>query len=219
MAEALQVVASFLSVTTTKLGHTLALPVSIPREPVRVSLQEVDGVQDLSILIPLVFHRNEVLSKVKIELLSLNEWHGWHVAAEQWTTWILVVALALPMYSGYRAYKPSAPKVVKLSEPGPLAKVRLEYLSHTLEQQTATASLYEREEISSYHFDPTNPHHQARVQQILLQLGLDRVSRDSLDSRWSVQWSNSWFIGEDGDSRKRILFQWYLLLPGGLYVT
>ncbi|KAF8814447.1 hypothetical protein BYT27DRAFT_7250030 [Phlegmacium glaucopus] len=104
------------------------------------------------------------------------------------------------------AYKPLAP-----------AKVQLGYLSHTQEQKAATASLYERKEISSYNFDPTNLQSQANAQQVLLQLGLGRTARDWLDSRWSVQWSNSWSIGDDGDSRKRMLFQWYLLLLGNIY--
>ena len=55
---------------------------------------------------------------------------------------------------------------------------------------------------------------QESAQDLLQQLGLDQPSRSSLDSCLNIQWSNSWNVGpeEAGDSRKRILFQWYLQL-------
>lgn len=42
------------------------------------------------------------------------------------------------------------------------------------------------------------------------QHGLDRAARESLDSRWNVQWSTSWPLGPIGDRRRRALVQWYM---------
>lgn len=42
--------------------------------------------------------------------------------------------------------------------------------------------------------------------------GLDRLSRDALESKWNVQWANSWPVGTLGDRRRRILFQWCFLI-------
>ena len=86
------------------------------------------------------------------------------------------------------------------------------FLSHTIEQAKATTDLYANGRQDCHLFTPEDPCSQEVAQALLRQLGLDRQSRTSLDSRWNVQWSNSWNIGpeEMGDTRRRILFQWYL---------
>ena len=37
---------------------------------------------------------------------------------------------------------------------------------------------------------------------------LDHSSRQNLESKWNVQWSNAWSVGKLGDQRCRSLFQW-----------
>ena len=54
--------------------------------------------------------------------------------------------------------------------------------------------------------DRSDQQHEAQT--ILMMHGLDRGSRDNLESRWSVAWSNSWVVGGEGDKQRHILFQW-----------
>jgi hypothetical protein len=93
-------------------------------------------------------------------------------------------------------------------------QVQTRFLSHTSEQAQATTDLYANNRQDCQLFIPEDLRSQECARNLLLQLGLDRPSRSSLDSRWNVQWSNSWIVGpeKEGDTRKRILFQWYLQL-------
>ncbi|KAF8803485.1 hypothetical protein BYT27DRAFT_7303366 [Phlegmacium glaucopus] len=185
----------------TKLGHTLGLPVSLPPEPrswITDNMQRRSKALNVCCL-----YVTDLLPPLSLPLLD-KPLHLFSNSGLQ-RPWAMEDS-ELAILSENWPYKLLAP-----------AKVQLEYLSHTQEQKAATASLYEGKEISSYNFDPTKLQSQANVQQVLLQLGLSRTARDWLDSRWSVQWSNSWSIGDDGDSRKRMLFQWYLLLLGNIY--
>jgi hypothetical protein len=71
------------------------------------------------------------------------------------------------------------------------------------------ARLYSEGRFDHHTFFKGDVDSQQRAQELLSQLGLDRQSRSSLESRWNIQWSNSWDVGVDGaDSRRRILFQW-----------
>jgi hypothetical protein len=80
------------------------------------------------------------------------------------------------------------------------------YLAHTAEQATAVAQAYKECRQDHHTFIKADAASQQRAQELLLQLGLDRPSRSSLESRWSIQWSNGW--DDKTDSRRRILFQW-----------
>ena len=37
---------------------------------------------------------------------------------------------------------------------------------------------------------------------------LNYTSRQNLESKWNIQWSNAWPVGYLGDKRRRSLFQW-----------
>ena len=46
------------------------------------------------------------------------------------------------------------------------------------------------------------------VQDLLSKLGLDQATHTALDGQWNIQWSTKWPVGQEGDFRKCILFQW-----------
>lgn len=91
----------------------------------------------------------------------------------------------------------------------PPTKVPIRHLAHTTEQIRETVQLYGENRQQSLVFDRNHPSSQTEARRLLSQLSLDSVSRSSLDSRWNVQWSTRWDIGDEGDGRRRILFQWY----------
>ena len=80
------------------------------------------------------------------------------------------------------------------------------YLAHTAEQVAAVVQTYKEGRHDHHIFIKDDAASQKCAQELLLQLGLDRPSRSSLESRWSIQWSNGW--DDKTDSRRRILFQW-----------
>jgi hypothetical protein len=80
------------------------------------------------------------------------------------------------------------------------------YLAHTAEQVTAVAQTYNDNRHDHHTFVKGDAAGQQCAQDLLLQLGLDRLSRSSLESRWNIQWSNGWV--DKTDFRRRILFQW-----------
>jgi hypothetical protein len=41
----------------------------------------------------------------------------------------------------------------------------------------------------------------------LVPLGLDRPSHERLEGRWNVQWSTSWTVEGENDTRRHILYQ------------
>jgi hypothetical protein len=82
------------------------------------------------------------------------------------------------------------------------------YLAHTTEQAEAVQALYRKSAQDLHKFEIGNAGSQQIAQALLLQLGLDRAARAALDGRWNVQWSTKWAVGQEGDFRKRILFQW-----------
>lgn len=68
--------------------------------------------------------------------------------------------------------------------------------------------LYEENKQDHHIFIKNDRGSQSAAQTLLIELGLDRISRKSLESRWNVQWSNGWTIGDGDDLRRRMLFQW-----------
>lgn len=69
-------------------------------------------------------------------------------------------------------------------------------------------ALYRKSGQDIHKFELGNAGSQKIAQDLLSQLGLDRVARTALDGRWNIQWSTKWPVGQEGDFRKRILFQW-----------
>lgn len=96
-------------------------------------------------------------------------------------------------------------------------QVQTRFLSHTNEQRHTVADFYDAPEGQhSYRiFEKGDPAGQTQARALLIELGLDQVSRNALDSRWNVQWSTAWDVGWKGDSRKCTLFQWCLFLIRG----
>ncbi|KAF8874445.1 hypothetical protein CPB84DRAFT_1853613 [Gymnopilus junonius] len=90
------------------------------------------------------------------------------------------------------------------------ARVQTRHLAHTPEQAKQVSQLYAESSETRRHFTKGDASSQRQARQLLEQLGLDEESRSSLESHWNVQWSTSWNV-EDGDKRRRILFQWYNL--------
>lgn len=90
--------------------------------------------------------------------------------------------------------------------------MQLKHLALDAVQLASIESIYQEERETCLTFTKDHPEDQSRAQDYLTSLGLDREAREALESRWSVQWSTSWDNGKGGDKRRRILFQWYIVL-------
>jgi hypothetical protein len=89
--------------------------------------------------------------------------------------------------------------------------MKLSFLVHTDQQRWATEALYENNKQICYVFEKGNKLDQQQAQAHLKALGLDRDMREHLESRWRIQWSNSWSVcspGTKDDEQRHILFQW-----------
>ena len=89
-------------------------------------------------------------------------------------------------------------------------QVQIDYLVYDPTQRTAITELYNDSGQTCHVFAKGNQLDQQRAQAILKELGLDRNTRNHLESHWKVQWSNSWSVGSGSmkDERRHILFQW-----------
>ena len=72
-------------------------------------------------------------------------------------------------------------------------KVEVSFLVQDADQKTAMA-IYKDNKYLHYTFLKDRRDQQHEAQTILMMHGLDRGSRDNLESRWSVAWSNSWVV-------------------------
>ena len=89
-----------------------------------------------------------------------------------------------------------------------LLKVQTRYLAHNNEQASTMADIYSDRRFEICLFKRGDWQSQKEAQELLVQLGLDRISRRSLDSRWNAQWSNSWAL--ESDFQRKTLYQWYV---------
>lgn len=92
-----------------------------------------------------------------------------------------------------------------------LIQVNHKSLAATQSQQHEISKLYAAKKEVSLVFN-ASPADQADAQQFMLLYGLDRTTRDALESRWNIAWSAGWKVGDDGDQRRRCLLQWYALI-------
>ena len=90
------------------------------------------------------------------------------------------------------------------------AKVYTEHLVLSLEQKTQLDSLYSTPgyiQDTQYKGDSTEEQLAALGAQ--KELGLDDTSREALDDRWSIHWTNGERV-KGGRENKRALYQWYV---------
>lgn len=90
-------------------------------------------------------------------------------------------------------------------------QVQLKQLALNTVQHAAIELMYREKQETCLLFAKDHAEDQSQALDHLTLLGLDRDARDTLESRWSVQWSTSWDNGKGGDKRRRILFQWYTI--------
>ena len=85
--------------------------------------------------------------------------------------------------------------------------VEIKRLALEPSQLEAIEHIYsERCEVTSQFLETA--HDQKDVQDFLTSHLLDHTSWQNLESRWNIQWSNSWPVRKSGDWQCRSLFQW-----------
>lgn len=82
-------------------------------------------------------------------------------------------------------------------------------LALNTEQRSSIDSIYRTKQETVLMF-PSDKSGQENAAQVMHHHGLDRQSREALESRWSIQWSTSWPSGAPGNRLWRILLQWYV---------
>ncbi|KLO11763.1 hypothetical protein SCHPADRAFT_830505 [Schizopora paradoxa] len=75
-------------------------------------------------------------------------------------------------------------------------------------QLSQIESIYRDKKEYIVEYSESNAHHQQEASQVLQDLLLDRPSRESLDSRWTIRWSTK--SKGKGKKWQRTLFQWYV---------
>ncbi|KZT18813.1 hypothetical protein NEOLEDRAFT_1173364 [Neolentinus lepideus HHB14362 ss-1] len=141
---------------------------------------------------------------VLLAVISISCSHLVLAFADGWVVWRVSVGKPtfhiLPMH-------PTTPKSSKpLSRPRKLyAKPELDKLAFDAAQQSAAGAIYEHGDSISQQYIPDSLTEQAHVRQFLMAHGLDRQSRQQLESRWNVQWSTRWQVA--GDIWRRTLLQ------------
>ena len=88
----------------------------------------------------------------------------------------------------------------------------MDRLSLTATQRNQIQGIYAVRQETTYIFSPDDEQQQHFAHKFLRDQGLDRQSRERLESRWNTQWSNHWSINKGTDRRGRYLFQWYSIL-------
>lgn len=83
-----------------------------------------------------------------------------------------------------------------------------QHLQLNPEQKARLSTMYEQADVLSMDFSADNSAAQELAQRKLTEIGLDRTVRNSLESRWNVQWSTTWALKKVNDQQKRILYQW-----------
>ncbi|KAJ4492035.1 hypothetical protein C8J55DRAFT_485974 [Lentinula edodes] len=84
------------------------------------------------------------------------------------------------------------------------AKVNLKQLCVDDTQRKSINLVYNSSKNSILQYRLEDPQEQQNALEVLQKLGLDRPSRETLESRWNITWSVTW----GKNKQKWILFQW-----------
>ncbi|KAH9942659.1 hypothetical protein B0H21DRAFT_710230 [Amylocystis lapponica] len=122
-----------------------------------------------------------------------------------------VIRVLFPYVTAMANTQPGGSRIQESSPSGPgrnlSVKIKTRYLSLSDAQISAITTIYASGSDNCHVYAKSNPLDQRRVQQELTFLGLDRETRDNLESRWSIQWSTGWKSGKKGDHVRRTLYQ------------
>ncbi|KAJ4499163.1 hypothetical protein C8R41DRAFT_755296, partial [Lentinula lateritia] len=80
-------------------------------------------------------------------------------------------------------------------------------LSLSLEHRAELNEIYSSSRVVSIEFPPNDPRAQEEAQARLVEIGLDKNTRELLESRWNIQWSKTWARTKTNDEHKRSLYQ------------